>query len=73
MLAELTRDHHIVAETLRAIEDLLGGLTAEPGPDEARRVRAELDGLAAVLESHFVYEEKRLVAVLNSLSPAPGP
>jgi hypothetical protein len=31
-------------------------------------VLAELDGLAALLESHFVYEEKRLVSALNSLS-----
>jgi hypothetical protein len=58
------------------------------GPPERRRVRAELDGLAALLESHFGYEEKRLVSALNALeaprweaappdflltSPDPGP
>ncbi|BCJ55713.1 hypothetical protein Asp14428_71880 [Actinoplanes sp. NBRC 14428] len=33
-------------------------------------VRAELDGLAAVLETHFLGEEKRLAGVLNALDPA---
>ncbi|WP_176737986.1 hypothetical protein [Micromonospora inyonensis] len=41
---------------------------AVPRPDPAA-VRAELDGLAAVLESHFTYEEKKLVAALNALDP----
>jgi iron-sulfur cluster repair protein YtfE (RIC family) len=73
VLEELARDHHMVTGILRRLEELLGGLGAEtePGPAEARRVRAELDGLSALLESHFVYEEKRIVAALNSLS-APG-
>ncbi|MFF5078829.1 hemerythrin domain-containing protein [Actinoplanes sp. NPDC000266] len=31
----------------------------------------ELDGLTAVLETHFIGEEKRLVALLNALAPAP--
>ncbi|MET8339906.1 hemerythrin domain-containing protein [Streptosporangium canum] len=67
-LQELERDHHIVAGILQRLEELLGGLGAETGPAGARRVRAELDGLAALLESHFVYEEKQLVAALNALS-----
>ncbi|MFG1991307.1 hemerythrin domain-containing protein [Actinoplanes sp. NPDC048988] len=33
--------------------------------------REELDGLTAVLETHFIGEEKRLVAVLNALEPTP--
>jgi Hemerythrin HHE cation binding domain len=72
---QLASDHQVVASILHRIEDLLSGLG--PGPAEARRVRAELDGLAALLESHFVYEEKRLVSALNSLTvpdwDCPGP
>lgn len=68
VLEELSRDHHLVAGILRELEELLGGLVTDPDPAEAQRVRAELDGLAALLESHFVYEEKRLVAALDSLS-----
>ncbi|XVU23245.1 hemerythrin domain-containing protein [Actinoplanes sp. CA-054009] len=33
--------------------------------------REELDGLTAVLETHFIGEEKRLVALLNALDPDP--
>lgn len=70
VLEELGRDHHLVAGILRRLEELLGGLgeKADPDPAEAQRVRSELDGLAALLESHFVYEEKRIVSALNSLS-----
>ncbi|XVV10449.1 hemerythrin domain-containing protein [Actinoplanes sp. CA-131856] len=31
----------------------------------------ELDGVTAVLETHFIGEEKRLVALLNALEPTP--
>jgi hemerythrin-like domain-containing protein len=68
VLEELARDHHMVTRILLDLEELLGGLETDPGPAEVRRVRAELDGLSALLESHFVYEEKRIVAALNSLS-----
>jgi hemerythrin-like domain-containing protein len=59
VIAELERDHVIVADIIRAIEALPAG--------EPDRLHRELDGLAALLESHFVYEEKKLVAALNAL------
>lgn len=37
----------------------------EPPADPS--VRIELDSLAALLETHFTYEERRLVRALNSL------
>jgi hypothetical protein len=37
-----------------------------------RRIRGELDGLAAVLETHFIGEEKRLVRVLDALELPAG-
>lgn len=81
VLDELQRDHHLVTDALRALQELLDGLPAEagvaevagtdrdPGPEapEARRVRAELDTLAALLETHFTYEERRVGEALNSL------
>ncbi|GIH17688.1 hemerythrin domain-containing protein [Rugosimonospora africana] len=76
VLGELERDHRIVADILRRIEDLIGSSGADrtggAGPADARRVRAELDGLTALLESHFTYEEKRLVAALNSVDGRVG-
>ncbi len=55
VLDELERDHRQVAEILERIES------------ESDLTRAELDGLAALLESHFGYEEKKIVAALNSV------
>src|ERR1700754_1908580 len=67
VLEQLEHDHHMVTGILRNLEELLGDLDADPGPAEAQRMRAELEGLAALLESHFVYEEKRIVAALDAL------
>jgi hemerythrin-like domain-containing protein len=67
---ELVRDHDMVAGILRELGQLLDGLTEQPDEAEADRVRAELDGLTALLESHFRYEEKRIVTALNTLDAA---
>lgn len=68
VIANLITDHEVVAGILERVEALLAGDTAVP----FTQVRAELDGLAALLESHFRYEEKRLVNALNSLTGRPG-
>jgi len=57
-LAELEHDHLIIAGILERVRDR---------PD-AR----ELDGLAAILETHFIGEEKRLAGVLDALEPVAG-
>lgn len=72
VLEELGRDHHVVAGILRGLEELLGRPGPDTGPVDGQRVRTELDSLAALLESHFVYEEKRLVAALNALPDRAG-
>ena len=53
-LAALRRDHLVIA-------GMLGRLRAGAEPAET------LSGLAAILETHFRGEEKRLVAVLNTV------
>ena len=70
VLEELERDHVVVAGIVRRLNELVGVVGDNP-PDAAMRIGDEVDGPAALLESHFVYEEKRIVAALNSLS-APG-
>lgn len=65
VLAELSADHRVVADLLRRIDALLAGAS------DGRSVRAELDGLAGLLESHFSYEERKLVAALNRLAGDP--
>jgi hemerythrin-like domain-containing protein len=72
VIAQLEDDHQIVRSILRALQQLLGSITAEPDAVEAKRVRGELDGLAAILESHFAFEEKRIVTALNALTSEAG-
>ncbi|MFB9967352.1 hemerythrin domain-containing protein [Sinosporangium siamense] len=67
-LDRLSHDHQMVAGILVRLESLVGGISDDPGPDEARRVRGEMDGLSAIMDSHFGYEERTLARVLNSLS-----
>nr|BFE32874.1 hypothetical protein GCM10010200_051250 [Actinomadura rugatobispora] len=64
MLEELSRDHRLVDDSLRRLRALVDGLDEGADPVEALR---ELDSLAALMETHFVYEEKRIVAALNAL------
>jgi hypothetical protein len=54
-LGDLRRDHEIIAGMLQRLE--------------AATTHEELDGLSAVLETHFIGEEKRLTGVLNALEP----
>jgi hypothetical protein len=54
-LRDLRRDHEILAGMLLRLE--------------RATTHEELDGVSAVLETHFIGEEKRLVAVLDALEP----
>lgn len=69
VIAELERDHHIVADGLRNLQRLVDGLEADPGPDPAR-FRSEIDVLAALLGTHLTYEERKIVPALDPLTPA---
>lgn len=66
-LRYLEQDHSMIAH-------LIGGLTtavdrAAPPPELQRH----LDGISAVMESHFRYEERQLLTVLDSLALDPDP
>jgi hypothetical protein len=64
VLEELRRDHRLVEDSLQRLEALVSDLDQETDPAAVRR---ELDSLAALMETHFVYEEKRIVSALNAL------
>lgn len=64
VIDNLAGDHALVAGILRQVRELLG--RASSSPDALVR---ELDGLTAILESHFSYEERRIARVLDSLGP----
>ena len=66
VIGNLIGDHVLVAGILRRIRDLLTPGQAPPGPGVLAR---ELDGLTAILESHFSYEERRIAKALDILGP----
>jgi hypothetical protein len=59
VLEELARDHVMIAAALERLARI-----AEHGPAQRR---TELDTVAALLETHFGYEERKLVDTLNAL------
>jgi len=66
VIDNLIEDHALVSGILRRIRELLA-----PGQGTAPGTLArELDGLTAILESHFGYEERRLSRALDELDPA---
>ncbi|WFE67153.1 hemerythrin domain-containing protein [Micromonospora sp. WMMD714] len=71
VLDKLSRDHRMVDWIVRRIE----ALVADPPVDDPAaldRVRVELDGLSAILGSHFRYEERTLTAALDALGDRAG-
>jgi SAM-dependent methyltransferase len=63
VLEELGQDHRLVEDILRRLRQLLTTV----GPDTVEPVRREIDGLRAILESHFRWEERKLVDALDAL------
>ncbi|WP_163505904.1 hemerythrin domain-containing protein [Fodinicola acaciae] len=53
IIDKLREDHWLVADVLRRLENL---------PSES-----DIDGLAAILESHFRFEERQIVGLLDGL------
>jgi iron-sulfur cluster repair protein YtfE (RIC family) len=66
VLEQLSQDHRLVEDIVRRLRELLASVT----PDTVDEVRREIDGLSAILESHFRWEEKALVDALNALDTA---
>jgi len=61
ILRALERDHSMIAHLL---QELRSAVERRAAPDEIER---HLDGVAAIMENHFRYEEKQLLIVLESL------
>jgi hypothetical protein len=66
VIDNLIEDHGLVAGILRRIRELLAPGQTPSGPGALIR---ELDGLTAILESHFSYEERRIAEALDILGP----
>ncbi|GAA4899827.1 hemerythrin HHE cation binding domain-containing protein [Stackebrandtia albiflava] len=61
VIAALTQDHNMIDHLIGGLEKAVAaGIT----PEEAHR---HLDGIEAVMETHFRYEESKLLSVLDGI------
>lgn len=67
VISDLKTDHHRIDWILGNLEKLISGLEPNPDAYNSVRIREELDGLSAIMQTHFIYEEKKLVPILNSM------
>jgi hemerythrin-like domain-containing protein len=61
VIAKLTQDHSMIEYLISGLE---ASLRTGGSPEELHQ---HLDGIEAVMETHFRYEERQLVTVLNSI------
>ena len=67
VIAKLAQDHEMIAALLAQLGH---AATAAATPGELAR---HLDGLSAIMESHFSYEERQLLGILAELRLAADP
>jgi hemerythrin-like domain-containing protein len=66
-IAKLEQDHTMIASLLTQFDH---ALTSSAPPDE---LSLHLNGLSAIMESHFRYEERQLLDVLSALDLVADP
>ncbi|WP_116041214.1 hemerythrin domain-containing protein [Amycolatopsis palatopharyngis] len=67
VLADLRTDHNQLEWLLGNLRKLLSSLPETPDPATASKVREEVNAVSAIMQTHFIYEEKKLISVLNSM------
>ncbi|MFJ1935225.1 MULTISPECIES: hemerythrin domain-containing protein [unclassified Kitasatospora] len=70
-VAKLVEDHEMIAAILTRVRELADHAAESPG-DGLEAVGRELDGLTAIMESHFAYEERTISEALDSAVPDGG-
>lgn len=70
-IGKLVEDHGLITHILTRVRDLADRAAATPGAD-LEAIGRELDGLAAIMDSHFGYEERVLSAALDAGVPDDG-
>ncbi|GGX79306.1 hypothetical protein GCM10010510_25320 [Streptomyces anandii JCM 4720] len=63
-VANLVEDHGMIASILSRVRELADGAAQSRAP-ALEAIRRELDGLAAIMESHFGYEERTISQALD--------
>ena len=68
LIAKLEEDHRQIGGIVGRVEEIAAVLRDGGG---AARLVGELDGLAAILDSHFAFEERRIARALDELGGPP--
>ncbi|MEV5250267.1 hemerythrin domain-containing protein [Streptomyces werraensis] len=63
-VTKLVQDHGLIASILTQVRELADRALGARGP-ELEAIGRELDGLAAIMESHFSYEERAIGKALD--------
>lgn len=67
-IAKLVEDHGMITSILSQVRELTDRASESHGP-ALEAIGRELDGLAAIMESHFRYEERAISAALDGAVP----
>ncbi|MDH6705893.1 hypothetical protein P3T27_002615 [Kitasatospora sp. MAA19] len=70
-VAKLVEDHEMIAAILARVRELADHAAESPG-EGLEAIGRELDGLTAIMESHFAYEERTISKALDSAVPDSG-
>jgi hypothetical protein len=68
LIAKLEEDHRMIGGIVARIEEIADVVRSGGG---SARLVGELDGLTAILESHFAFEERRIAGALDALGGSP--
>ncbi|MFF3005318.1 hemerythrin domain-containing protein [Kitasatospora sp. NPDC057940] len=70
-VAKLVEDHEMIAAILTRVRELADHAAESAGPpgEGLEAVGRELDGLTAIMESHFAYEERTISKALDGETP----
>ena len=69
-VAKLVEDHQAIASILTRVRELADRARGARGA-ALEEIGRELDGLAAIMESHFGYEERAISRALDEVAPDP--
>ncbi|SED71361.1 Hemerythrin HHE cation binding domain-containing protein [Streptomyces sp. Ag109_O5-10] len=70
-ITKLVEDHGLIASILSRVGEL-ADRAVEPRGSALEEIGRELDGLAAIMESHFAYEERTIGEALDAGEPHPA-
>ncbi|SFA78242.1 Hemerythrin HHE cation binding domain-containing protein [Amycolatopsis marina] len=67
VITKLEQDHAMMSGLIADLERVVSALADDPSLQERTRLLSHLDGLTAICDSHFAFEERSIREALNEL------